>query len=281
MRKAAILLVLLVVVIAGAGYYSYTQGWSVPFIGSTADAATTAKVRAALALSKTVSAYDLGVTTEGGIVTLTGRVPSEGAKSLAGEIVRDVKGVSEVKNDIAVDVGAQPSSESMRVEDLEIKTAILEAFARSPELGGKSIDIKVENRMVILFGSVETAAQRNGAEQTARAAQGVAGVTNNLTITNPQAATEPPSPKPSLDPNTELSKRVEFELYRTGAFDTQAIAIKADGGMVTLSGSVRSRAEQLLAERVAQGVEGVSKVVNSLQIAATAQSGTAKGRVGH
>jgi osmotically-inducible protein OsmY len=277
MRKVLVVLVLIAAIAGAGGYFAHTRGWNIPFIGSTEDAATTAKVKTALALSKTVSAYDLEVTTEAGVVTLTGRVPSETAKSLAGEIARDVKGVAEVRNEIAVDPTAQPSSESMRVEDLEIKTAILEAFARSPELAGKRIDVRVDNRMVTLSGAVETTAQRNGAEQTARAAQGVAGVTNDLVVTDPLAATETLSPKPIMDPDSELSKRVEFELYRTGAFDTQTLRIRAESGTLTLSGTVRSRAEQLLAERIAQSAEGVGKVVNELKVA---QPRGAKGQAG-
>lgn len=267
MRKVLVFLLVIAAVVGVGGYYAYTKGWNIPFIGSTGDAATTAKVKMALALSKTVSAYDIEVGVAGGVVTLGGRVPSDSVKTLAAEIARDVPGVGEVRNDIEVDPGAQPSSESVRVEDLEIKTAILEAFARSPELAGRAIGIGVENRMVVLTGTVETATQRNGAEQTARSVQGVAGVTNNLSVTNPQAAGEPPSTKPTIDPNRELSEKVEFELYRTNAFDTRTMTIKAESGTVTLSGAVRSRAEQLLAERVAQTVEGVGKVVNQLQIA--------------
>jgi osmotically-inducible protein OsmY len=45
--------------------------------------------------------------------------------------------------------------------------------------------------------------------------------------------------------------------------------IKAEDGAVTLAGTVRSRAEQLLAERVAQAVAGVSKVTNDLKVAAS------------
>src|SRR5262249_23307149 len=133
------------------------------------------------------------------------------------------------------------------------------------------IDVKVESRAVTLSGSVETAAQRNGAEQIARAVDGVASVTNNLTVTNPQAATEPPAANATpADLNAELAKRVEFELYRTNAFNTLTMQVKADDGAVTLSGTVRSRAEQLLAERVAQGVPGAKKVTNELKVAAPA-----------
>lgn len=275
MRKL-IAVVILVLIVAGFGYYIYTHGWKKPesvraLFSSSGDPDTSRKVKTALGLSKRLARFDINVNTSDGVATLTGQLPSEDIKSLAGEIARDTAGVKEVKNDIAVDPAAQPSSESVHVEDLEIRIAILEALAHSRELGGKNIDVKVENRSVTLSGSVETPAHRNGAEQIARAVDGVAGVTNNLAVTNPLAATEPPAASaPPVDSNADLAKRVEFELYRTNAFNTQTMQVRATDGAVSLVGTVRSRAEQLLAERVVQGVSGVKKVTNELKVAAPA-----------
>ena len=266
----------LIIIVGGVGYYIYTHGWKKPesfraLFSSSGDPATGRKVKTVLGLSKRLAGFDIGVSASDGVITLTGQVPSEDIKSLAGAIARDTPGVTDVKNEIAVDPAAQPSSESVHVEDLEIRVAILEALAHSRELGGKNIDVKVENRSVILSGSVETPTQRSGAEQIARAADGVAGVTNNLVVTNPQAATEPPTAgSPPTDSNVDIAKRVEFELYRTNAFNTQTMQIRAEDGTVTLSGTVRSRAEQLLAERVVQSVSGVKKVVNELKVTAAA-----------
>lgn len=268
--------VVLLIIIAGVGYYVYTHGWKKPesfraLFSSTGDPETARKVKTALGLSKRLAGFDIQVTASDGVGTLTGQVPSEDIKSLAGAIARDTPGVTDVKNEITVDPGAQPSSESVHVEDLEIRVAILEALNRSPELAGKSIDVKVDNRTVILSGSVEIPTQRSGAEQIARAVDGVAGVTNNLTVTNPQAVSEPPTTTaPTPESTTDLAKRIQFELYQTDAFNTRTIQIKADGGTVTISGTVRSRAEQLLAERVTQSVSGVKKVVNELKVAAAA-----------
>ena len=274
--RRPITLILLLLLIAGVGYYVYTHGWKKPawansLFSSSNDGATTTKVKAAFGLSKRVSAHDIGVTTTDGVVTLTGKAPSEDVKSLAAEIARDTEGVKEVLNQIEVDPTSKPTSESVRVEDLEIRSTILESFARSSELGGKNIEVKVENRAVTLSGSVDTVAQKNGAEQIAGAVDSVSGVTNNLTVTNPQAATEPPAIAPApADTGIDLAKRVKFELYETGAFDTLTMNVKAEDGLVTLSGTVRTRAEQLLAERVAQSVPGVKKVVDELKVAAAA-----------
>src|SRR5262245_51382991 len=46
------------------------------------DLATTSKVKTALSLSKHLSAFDIGVSTNKGEVTLTGQVPSQETKSL-------------------------------------------------------------------------------------------------------------------------------------------------------------------------------------------------------
>ena len=170
--------------------------------------------------------FNIAVQTQESIVTLTGRVPSDAAKSAAGQIAQDIAGVKEVRNEIAVDGPAQPATQGALVEDLEIRAAILQALSRSTELGGKSIDVKVSDRKVVLSGSVDTQAQKNGAEQVAGAADGVSAVTNELVVKDPLAPGEPPVAKPTPESNADLAKRVKFELYETGAFDTLTIDVQ-------------------------------------------------------
>jgi osmotically-inducible protein OsmY len=57
---------------------------------------------------------------------------------------------------------------------------------------------------------------------------------------------------------------VEFELYSTKAIPLKTVQVHADNGVVSLTGTVSSHAEKLLAEKTAKTVEGVRKVVNSL-----------------
>lgn len=272
MRKT-IAYFIVIALLGGGGYYVYKNGFHLPTSWRgmfSADADTANKVKDSFRYSKRLTGYNIEAVSSGGVVTLTGQLSSEALKSLATEIARDTQGVTEVKNDIAVDASAQPSIENSRIDDLEIRAAILEAFSRSAELGGKSIEVKVEKRTVTLSGAVETPAQRNGAEQTARAVDGVASVANNLTATNPQAQGEPSSqiaPRPAEFAG-DLAKTVEFELFRSGAFDTTKMKIVAVGEVVTLTGTVRSVAEQLLAEKMAQAIHGVNKVVNELKVVA-------------
>ncbi len=259
---------LLVVLIGGTIYYFYTRSPSLQNAfrsvkESSQDSATTSKVRTALLLSKHVSAFDIKVETSQGEVTLTGQVPSEEIKAVAGAIAQDTSGAKQVHNELTVNPAAErnPETERLgaRIADLEIKTIISDALLKSTELKDKHIEAQVNKRAVTMNGTVETPNQKYAAELIAWQAPGVQGVTNNLAVTNAQATPE------SVD--EKLARRVEFELYSTKAVSLKMVQIHAENGTVTLTGSVASRAEKLLAEKIAQTVEGVRKVVNNLAAA--------------
>ena len=114
----------------------------------------------------------------------------------------------------------------------------------------------MKNRSVALNGTVQTTNQKYTAEQIAWQVPGVQGIRDNISVVDAQATPESADDK--------LARRVEFELYSTKAIALKTVQIHADNGIVTLTGTVSSRAEKLLAEKMAKSVEGVHKVVNSL-----------------
>jgi hyperosmotically inducible protein len=264
---------LLLVVVLVAAYYLFTRNASVQNAfhavkDSTEDATTTSRVRTALLLSKHVSPYDIKVETTQAEVTLDGQVPSEQIKAVAGAIALDTSGVKAVHNNLGINpsTARNPETEGLgeRVADLEIKTLVSEDLSKNADLAGKQIATDVKSRTVTLSGTVDTSAQKNQAEQIAWQVTGVQGVTDNLSAANAQTNPE------SVD--DKLAHRVEFELYSTKAISLKTVQIHADNGTVTLSGNVTSRAEKLLAEKTAQSVEGVRKVVDNLSAPDEAQS---------
>ena len=227
---------------------------------SSQDAATASKVRTALLLSKNVSAFDIKVEAKQGEVTLTGQVPSPEIKAVAGAIAQDTSGVKQLQNDIAINPSAERNSQMEglggRVADLEIKTVISDAFLKSTDVKDQAIEAQVTNRVATLSGTVQTANQKYAAEQITWQVSGVQGVINKINVTSSQATPEGPDEK--------LARRVEFELYSTKAISVKSVQVHSQSGTITLTGNVASRAEKLLAEKVAQTVEGVRKVVNNL-----------------
>ncbi|HWM76927.1 MAG TPA: BON domain-containing protein [Candidatus Acidoferrum sp.] len=265
MRSIGIAIVLIVLIVGGVLIYkrdaARSLGDTLRSVKETSqDAATTSKVKTALLLSKHVSAFDVKASTNRGEVTLTGEVPAEETRRLAGAITQDTSGVTAVHNNLTVNPAARGNQEMEqlgdRVADLEIKTLVLDQLGRSPELKDKQIKVQVSKRIVTLDGAVDTPAQKRAVEQMALQAPGVQGLAGQLTVANAAAVPESADEK--------LARRVEFELYSTRALPLQSVQIRSQDGTVILSGPVTSRAEKLLAERVTQSVDGVKRVINNL-----------------
>jgi osmotically-inducible protein OsmY len=265
MRSIVIAIILIVLVVGGVLIYQRDAATSIgdtlrSVKESSQDAATTSKVKTALLLSKHVSAFDVKARTNRGAVTLTGEVPSEETRRVAGAITQDTSGVTAVHNNLTVNPAARGNQEMEqlgdRVADLEIKTLVIDQLGRTPELKDKQIKVQVSKRIVTLDGAVDTPVQKRAAEQIALQAPGVQGLAGQLTVANAAATPESADDK--------LARRVEFELYSTRALPVQSVQVRSQDGTVILTGPVTSRAEKLLAERVSQSVDGVKRVVNNL-----------------
>lgn len=66
------------------------------------DASVTALVKASLLFHRSTSMFKTGVSTDDGVVTLSGAAASAAAKDMAGKVASDVKGVTRVINNMAV-----------------------------------------------------------------------------------------------------------------------------------------------------------------------------------
>lgn len=64
------------------------------------DAAVTARVKTTLAADASLSALDINVDTKDGVVKLTGTAPDSAARNRATEVVKGLKGVSKVDNQL-------------------------------------------------------------------------------------------------------------------------------------------------------------------------------------
>ena len=259
----------LVAVAAGvAAAIGYAKGLDLPDVTktfstvreSTREAALVAKVKGALALSRRVSGFKIGVSARSDTVTLKGRVPSPEARSIVEAIAGDTPGVADVRDELIVDPRAVANGYEatllQRISDLETQVAIQERLRREPLLAGASLGVEVEHGIVVLHGTVNGDLERASARKIAQAAVGADQVRDDLQTANPAGETQ-----------DRLARRVEFELYTSGAFDLSHVHVASDAGEVNLEGSVRSEAERLLAARLAEGIPGVQRVVNELSVA--------------
>lgn len=113
------------------------------------------------------------VTTRDGWITLAGTVDWQYQKSAALRLVRDLRGVRGVTNDIEV----RPA-----ISTVDVRTKIEDAFKRSAEIDARRINVTTAGGKVILSGTVHSLAEREEAARAAWAAPGVSFVDDRLAV---------------------------------------------------------------------------------------------------
>lgn len=86
-------------------------------IPTEADGVVATEIEKRLSADRTVNAQTVKIDVRGGVVTLTGRVPTEAAKERAEKIAADVAGVTEVHNRISAATGEAEALPADKVPD--------------------------------------------------------------------------------------------------------------------------------------------------------------------
>ena len=205
-------------------------------------------VLAALRFEPGVATAPIEVFVEDDVVTLTGHAPTYAQKQAAESVVRAVRGVQSVVDEIEVRL-----PEASRRSDGEIALAAKHRLAWNVALARETIAVDVAKGWVTLSGEVDWHYQREAAKDDIRRLVGVVGVSNLISI------------RPVVDaPGMEES--IMQALDRLWYFDANAVRVKARGGVVRLSGEVRTPHARQLAASMAWAARGVIDVENDIVI---------------
>jgi osmotically-inducible protein OsmY len=212
------------------------------------DAQLKADVTDELAWDPAINATNVGVMVKDGVVTLAGHLDSFAEKHAVEQAVRKVSGVRGIALDLDVKLAA-----SQQRTDSDIAQAATAALSLNSLVPAGKIKVEVENGWVTLTGQVDWGYQFASAEQCVRPLAGVRGLSNKITV------------KPRVQ-SRDIAQQISAALARQAAREARHIGIEVEGSVVTLSGKVHSMAEHDAALGVAFSAEGVSRVVDHLQV---------------
>lgn len=196
-----------------------------------------------------IDAADIGVAVDGGVVTLTGHVPTYAQKVKVEDVVRNVKGVKAIAQEMEV----RPFGTHKTADD-EIAKRAVNTIAWHTSIPGGAVQISVQSGWIKLTGKVEWQYQKTAAEDAMRHLAGVIGVTNQIEI----------KPRPSTH---DIKQRIENALKRNAELEAQEIKVNVLGnGAVRLEGRVHAWSERRAAERAAWSAAGVRTVEDRITI---------------
>ena len=137
---------------------------------------------------------------------------------------------------------------------LRIKLALLEHRG----MEGLDVNVRTEHRVVTLRGKVGSEAARQAAEELARAVAGEKRVLNEVVVV-------PRAERPVIDRrDARIVRDVRHRLRADASLRDSRIAVRSDGGIVSLTGRAASLEASVRAAEEARGVPGVQAVHNDL-----------------
>ena len=163
------------------------------------------------------------------------------------------------KMDKAVDKTKEVAKDTkVAVTDSWLTSKTKIALFADDRVKGSEVKVETKDGVVHLRGKVDSAEAKAAADSVAKGIDGVKSVKNDLQVVSPGA-------RKAVDAkDADIAKAVESRVRRES--DLKKVDVRADSGVVTLTGEVPTISASAKASEVARGVNGVRSVKNELLV---------------
>lgn len=213
----------------------------------------------ALLYDPATESWEIEVDVQGNKATLTGTVDSWQERRLAEKVVKGVRGITEVVNNIEVDYKTDRT-------DMEIEEEIKKALHWDKLVDDGLITVKVQGGKVKLSGTVGSAAEKSQARYDAWGA-GVESVdASELEVERWARDEDLRKKKYVIKSDQEIQEAIEDALLYDPRVASFEVTPEVSAGMVTLRGQVDNLKAKRAAAQTARNTVGVISVDNRIKV---------------
>lgn len=163
-----------------------------------------------------------------------------------------------------------PYSGEHIMKDTELRQDVLDELEFEPSIDAADIGVAVENGTITLTGHVPTYAQKRTAETVVKRVNGVRAIAQEIEV-RPIGT--------HLTADDEIAKRAVSSLGWNSAVPKNAIQVKVETGLVSLTGKVKWHFEKQAAEQAVRHLAGVKGVANLIEIIPSASPSDVRKRI--
>jgi osmotically-inducible protein OsmY len=194
---------------------------------------------------------NIKMTSKDGVVTLSGDVLDESHKPMAQDVAEALPGVKSVENTIVI-----KNDKSDTWLKMKVQSALL--FHANVDAGNTNIFVK--DGIVTLKGKAATPAQKELTTEYAKDVEGVKAVKNEMTISK-----EKDTIGEKID-DASITAQVKMTLMMHKSTGVIRTSVTTNNGVVSVGGKARNEAEKHLVTKLAEDVQGVIGVINTMTI---------------
>lgn len=191
---------------------------------------------------------EIAVAVEDGMVVLQGQVPELSEKRLAVNLVRRMREVGDVKDQLRLFT-------THEMTDKQIQQHILDGWLEDGALHDRRLDVEVANGVATITGKLDSFEEKCFAGLIAWWVPGVTDVDNQIVVEPHQVLND-----------GDLLDVIRAAFSKDVLVDANNIGVTAKDGVITLLGSVGSEEERMAAEHDTYYILGVNEVINQLTV---------------
>jgi osmotically-inducible protein OsmY len=197
---------------------------------------------------------------------LSGTVSSRALATMAGILALQIEGIEHVHDETKIKPDAAPHALTPSQREIEAGRESVQFLFATDQTLRSGVQVTLSEGSLTLLGEVSSVAQKNWAEQVAEAAG--SEIISKLKVTEATTFSTPHVTEAPLLDDESLQALVLFRLRLVRETEHLPVRVKANRGIVTLQGKVRTEALRQRVENLTRSTLGLRELRSSLSIAA-------------